>query len=135
MGVAKSSLLPWIRVAPCRRTALVLAVRFSTYLARELIALSCSADFFSKFENIFLTSSNAAVFASALIAVTFVAGVFSTLSSATVPPRFWLVIEIVSTCLIERWWLRVRLIRTPPLPLLLAPNCGNRNSHCRIPLN
>ena len=73
-GVAKSSLLPQTQVVPCGRIALVLAVRFSTYLARELMTLSRSADFFLKVENIFWTSSNAAVLT--LTAVMFAAGVF-----------------------------------------------------------
>ncbi|KAF2590980.1 hypothetical protein F2Q70_00038791 [Brassica cretica] len=60
-GVAKSSLLPRIRVVPCRKTTMVIAVRFLTCLARTLMTLSRSADFFSKVENIFWTSSNAAV--------------------------------------------------------------------------
>ncbi|KAF3513286.1 hypothetical protein F2Q69_00006004 [Brassica cretica] len=92
--VIKSSLLPRIQVSPRGRTALVLAVRFSTCLVRELMTLSCSADFFLKFENIFLTFSNAAVFASALTTVTFAAGVLSMLSSAAVPSRVcWLLIS------------------------------------------
>ena len=95
IGIVKLSLVPRIRVTQRGRTALVLAVRPSTCLARELMTLSCSADVFSKFENIFLTSSNAAVFASVLTAVTFLAGVFSTLSAAAVPSRVFLVIEIV----------------------------------------
>ncbi|KAF2584296.1 hypothetical protein F2Q70_00035774 [Brassica cretica] len=53
------------------------------------MTLSCSVDFFSKVENIFSTSSNAVVFALALITVTFVAGVFSTLSLAALPSRFY----------------------------------------------
>ena len=73
------------------RSALVLAVRVSTCLARELMALSRYAYFSSKVENIFLTSSNAAVFVLALTVVTFVIGVFSTLSTAALPSRvFWL---------------------------------------------
>ncbi|KAF3538799.1 hypothetical protein F2Q69_00023272 [Brassica cretica] len=84
-GVAKLSLLPRTRVVPRGRTALVLAVRFSTCLARELMALSRSGDFFSKLENIFWTSLNAAVLT--LTAVTFAAEVYiySTLSSAVLP--------------------------------------------------
>ena len=72
-GVAKSSLLPRIQVVPHGRTAMVLVVSVSTCLERELMTLSCSADFFSKVENIFFTSSNTTVFALALTAVTFIA--------------------------------------------------------------
>ncbi|KAF2562924.1 hypothetical protein F2Q70_00017103 [Brassica cretica] len=88
-GVTKLSLLPRTGVVPRGRTALVLAVRFSTCLAKELMTLSRSSDFFWKVENIFWTSSNTVVLK--LTAVTFVAGVFSTLSSMASPSRvFWL---------------------------------------------
>ncbi|KAF3552524.1 hypothetical protein DY000_02006791 [Brassica cretica] len=60
-GFGKSSLLPRIQVVPRGRTALVVVVRFSTCLARELMTFSRSSDFFLKGENIFWTSSNAAV--------------------------------------------------------------------------
>ncbi|KAF3497971.1 hypothetical protein DY000_02053077 [Brassica cretica] len=60
-GVAKSSLLPRIRVVSRGRTTMVIAVKFPTCLARELMTLSRSANFFSKVENIFWTSSNAVV--------------------------------------------------------------------------
>ena len=84
-GVSKSSRIPRILVVPRERTALFLAVRVSNCLARKLMTLSCSADIFSKVKNIFLTFSNAAVFALALTTVTFAAGVFSMLSSAALP--------------------------------------------------
>ncbi|KAF2612111.1 hypothetical protein F2Q70_00011387 [Brassica cretica] len=53
------------------------------------MTLSRSSDFFSKVENIFWTSSNAAVLK--LTAVTFAAGVFSALSSTASSSRVcWL---------------------------------------------
>ncbi|KAF2570229.1 hypothetical protein F2Q70_00003749 [Brassica cretica] len=88
-GVVKSSLLPRTQVALRGRTALVLVVRFLTCLARELMTLSRSADFFLKVKNIFWTSSNAAVLT--LTAATFAAGVFSTLPLAALSSRVcWL---------------------------------------------
>ncbi|KAF3520653.1 hypothetical protein DY000_02059749 [Brassica cretica] len=88
-GVMKSSLFPRIWVAPHGRTALIFVVRPSTCVARELMTLTCSVDFILKYENIFLTSSNAVVFTSALTAVIFVVGVFSLLSAAAVPSGFF----------------------------------------------
>ncbi|KAF2616603.1 hypothetical protein F2Q68_00039995 [Brassica cretica] len=76
-GVAKSSLLPRTFVVPRGRTALVLAVRVSTCLAREPMSFSCSLDFILKAVNI---SSKAAVLALALTADTFSAGVVPMLS-------------------------------------------------------
>ena len=96
-GVTKSNLLPRTQVVPHGRTALVLAIRFLTLLARELVTLSRSSDFFLKVENIFLTSSNAAVLM--LTAVMFDAKVFSALSSTASPSRVcWLLRSSADRC-------------------------------------
>ncbi|KAF3595794.1 hypothetical protein DY000_02021641 [Brassica cretica] len=80
-------------------------------------------------EKIYLNSSRAAALAFALAAEMSAAGV---LRFSFLPPLSECHHAGCSgrrlTCLIERLWLRVRLICT--VPLLLAPNCGNQNSHC-----